>query len=139
MEVKAAKDGDDYTISLRQRPLSWMDRKTPVGDYGPFQTSTVKASGCFTTDSQDFDVPAAANPITMQDVTSQLVFAGNVADAVIEGDQVQFFCGDVTGMVVAPLMLPIGASTFAAARITDPKHYPPVVINCAKTPAEPLQ
>jgi hypothetical protein len=138
LDVKATKSGDEYTLMLRYQPLSAADRKTPVAGFTPWQTSTVKAGGCFTTPDATYSLPASANPIINANASCELVFSGNVATAKIEHDQVTFFCADVAGRSITPLALSVDGSTFAAVRIPDQDHYPPLLIDCDMTPAGAL-
>ena len=44
----------------------------------------------------------------------------------------------MTGAITSPVMSQLGASTFAMQRIVDPNAYPDAVIDCEKTPGQPL-
>jgi hypothetical protein len=143
VEVKAAAvpGSTDIEIMLRQRALSCTDRKTPVEEFSPWQTARVSATGAYTSDPVHTVVPASANaPLGCMSVGDSMVtFTGSIinpATAANPDAKVEFWCGDVTGL--ANGFLDLKGSTFTAVRVTDPENLPPVVINCAKQPAEPL-
>jgi hypothetical protein len=142
LEVEAEREGDEYTITMRDQPLRADDRMTPIGEFGAPRVFEVSPSGCFTSDPTTFVIPMDANPILPVMVESTLVFSGNVATAMFgeDGDMlVNFWCGNVDGKADTPLgEMNVDGSTFTATRITDEENYPPVVINCAMEPAESL-
>lgn len=139
LEVRATREGELYRITMREQPLSAMDRKTPVGMFSADRTFEVAPSGCFSSMALSFDIPAAANPIIALPATTELSFTGNIATAQRDANgAVGFWCGTVSGRTITPLPMSIDGSTFTAIRISDPNNLPPVVINCAMTPASPL-
>jgi len=141
LDVSTERTGSSYEITMSAQPLSASDRKTPVGDASEPQTFTVEAGGCFESPPTVFTVPGPANPILPVQATSELSFAGSVANAVRQqdGDQlVTFWCGKVNGRSLTPLPMNVDGSTFAATRVEDPDNLPAVVINCAMDPARAL-
>jgi hypothetical protein len=139
LEVRATREGESYRISMREQPLSAMDRKTPVGMFSTDRTFEVSPSGCFSSMPISFDIPAAANPIIALPATTELSFTGSIATAQRDATgAVTFWCGDVDGRTLTPLPMSVAGSTFTATRISDASNLPPVVINCAMTPASPL-
>jgi hypothetical protein len=139
LEVTAEREGDTYTLNMRERPLAIADRKTPVGEWGPWQSHQVTPQGSYETPELTFVVPGAAN-VLGSETTALIVFRGNVGNARLEEgpeERVEFFCGDVSGRLTKPIMLPI-EGTFTATRITDPDNYPKAVINCAGDPAKEI-
>ncbi len=142
LEVEATRDADDvYTISMRDQPLSKLDRKTPVGEFGDPRVFVVSPAGCFKSDFVVFNIPAEVNPVLNSPTVAEIAFSGNVAEAVLQedGDKlVTFWCGQVDGNVTMPLNLGIDGSTFTASRVLDPKNLPEVLIDCDMTPAREL-
>lgn len=120
----------DIFIDIALQPLSLeigavTTPREPVGTVLEFKDIQV-VDGKYTIDAGETMVVGAANPITGSDITATLVMAAEIRDA-------DFSCGQVTGMVTAPLMTTIDGSTFAAVRITDENDLPTdVTINCNK-------
>ncbi len=142
-EVEASPaTGDFLNVRIRQRPLAFADRKTPVGAFSEWTTTRVEPTGTYQSPSITTVVPAAANSFGLP-LTTTIVFTGlfvNPGTPEMSDAKVEFFCGTATG-VVEGLNLPLDGSTFAASRIPDPADtstYPEVVINCNKDPAAPL-
>lgn len=140
-EVKAEQVGEQLAVTIRQRPLSKDDWRTPVGDYGEPRSDLVPATGSYTSELVVSVVPAAANAVTGADSRTETVFTGRFDNPATPDDpdaKLQFFCGTMTGEATSPLMIDLSGSTFAATRIPDvddPDSYPRVVINCDMTPA----
>jgi len=142
-EVEATPGaGDALNVRLRQRPLSIMDRVTPVGDFSEWADLVVQPTGLYTTPPITTVVPAAANSFGLP-LTTTITFTGmfqNPATPAMPDAKVEFFCGTATG-TVKEFGLSLDGSTFAASRIPNPADtstYPAVVINCNKDPAAPL-
>jgi len=141
VEASPARD-DSLNVRIRQRPLSFADRTTPVGEFSEWTTTLVEPTGTYVSPPITTVVPAAANSFGLP-LTTTIVFAGvfvNPGTPEMPDGNVEFFCGTATG-VVEGLNLPLDGSTFAASRISDPTDtstYPDVVINCSKDPAAPL-
>ena len=129
-----ADDGSGGTRAIDFQPLSLMPTmqnlvpREPVGEVIHVEGVAVSPSGNFRIESLGGDVMVTgeANPITGSDI---------VADLGIEGfiQSPDLFCGNVFGMVSAPLQLPLDGSTFGAERIaaTDPASLPTdIVVRC---------
>jgi hypothetical protein len=97
--------------------------RLPVGD--PFVFTDVPVmNGQFTLDFGELLLAGATNPITSSDITATILLAGQVQDA-------DAFCGDVSGMVTAPLMTTIDGSSFAAVRVAGLDDLPDAItIDC---------
>lgn len=125
-----AKD-QGLTFKLTLQPLLAVDRKTPTGNPLPVGPFDIGADGSFVANLPQLTVPGDANPIsTGLELEATTTLAGSLCAT-------DFLCGAVSGKVTKPLELDLMGSTFAMTKITDPSAYPPVVINCAKTPAGP--
>ncbi|MBK6514157.1 MAG: hypothetical protein IPM79_18655 [Polyangiaceae bacterium] len=118
-------------VDLSLQPLAKEDQATPVGDPIVMTGLAVAADGTFEWDFGDVTLLNAANPISDLDVAvSGLVFLGSICG----GDQLGFICGDVTGIVTAPLNgFDLTGSTFTIQRYET--ELPAPVINCAGDPA----
>lgn len=139
LEVEAENETGQLALRLRYRPLAAADRKTPVGEFNEWQSVLVNPDGTYAAPSVHVKTPAEANPIDGSMIEADLSLMGRPVANVAPGQTVDFLCGDVTGTLFPyGLPLPLAGSTFTAARITDPDHYPPVTIDCAMTPAAPL-
>jgi hypothetical protein len=142
LEVEAERDGDMFVLRMRQRPLAFADRKTPVGEWSEWDAYEVTPMGTYETPELTVAIPAAANVLAV-DTVANIVFKGNVASGRFDDDDghLEFFCGDASGVLVQP---PLGLNLvghFTATRIPDPNDpdtYPEAVINCEGDPARPL-
>jgi hypothetical protein len=138
----AAGMGDALDVRLRQRPLSIRDRKTPVGEFSEWISTSVEPTGVYESPPIDTVVPPAANSFGLA-LTTTIRFKGtfhNPATPAMPEAKIEFFCGTATGNVEG-LNLSLDGTNFAASRLADPEDtstYPDVVINCDKDPAAPL-
>ncbi len=129
--------GQGGTVSLNLQPLSLDQGETttprqPVGDLLELGPVDVTAAGSFELPiAEPVMVTGAANPITGGDIVATLNLS-----AAIQGEDI--FCGTVTGMVTAPLMLDLLGSTFAAVRVTGLDALPadPIPTVCPAGGAE---
>jgi hypothetical protein len=143
-EITAEPLGDQLQVTTRQRPLHKSDRKTPVGDWGEPRIDVVSATGEYTTGTVHAVVPKEANAITGSETTTETVFSGTYVNPATPDNpdaKVDFFCGTMNGRSTAPLEIDLSGSTFAAIRLETPddlSSYPPVVLDCAMTPAKAL-
>lgn len=143
LQVKAVQKGGGLELTMRDRPLSAYDRKTPVGPYGPWRKSMVQPNGRYETESIRVITPGDADAVQLGvESESKLVFRGQVPRASeLPGGpdaRVDFWCGKADGVLVRPIEQSLDGSTFTAMRVVDSKPYPSPVINCAMDPAEPL-
>jgi hypothetical protein len=92
--------------------------REPVGDAFVPTDMVVDDTGQFGVAFADMFVPGAANPITGSDIRAEDVrFAGTMPTA-------DSACGQATGTITAPIMIPLEGSTFAAVRITSLAELP---------------
>lgn len=108
-------EGGTVTLSLQPLSLDVLGTtmpREPVGDPLELGPVDVTAAGTFELPIADpVMVTGAANPITGSDIVATLNLTASIQSEDI-------FCGTVTGMVTAPLMLDLLGSTFAATRVT---------------------
>ncbi len=120
-------------FSLLLQPLDAKDRTSPVGastTVGPFD---VNADGSFTAVFPPLSVDGAANGLTGSDLVAEATIIGQLCAPA------DFICGDITGWVTSPSMLPLDGSTFTMERLSAPGTFPePPKINCAKDEAAAL-
>ncbi len=129
--VTFTPEAEGGTLAMHLQPLSLDPQTTttprmPVGDPLDLPPTPVDASGGFSVMiTQDVMVTGAANPITGSDIVATL----NLVGAIQSED---LFCGTVTGMVTAPLMLDLTGSTFAAVRVPSVDMLPgdPITVAC---------
>lgn len=139
LDLEASKDGDSYSIRLRNRPLLFDDYQTPAGEWSEWTVSEVDDSGIFETPETVVNTPANAN-VLMLGTVANLVFTGNSSTAKYVGDDsspVQFWCGHVTGKVSAAFITQQTQGTITAARIVEGDSYPRVTLNCEGELARP--
>ncbi|MBL8744506.1 MAG: hypothetical protein JNK04_25535, partial [Myxococcales bacterium] len=119
--------GDPLTVDLSLQPLAKEDQMTAVGDPLVYTDLPVNADGSFEWDLGDIVLVNAANPISEFDVAATVQLNGGLCG----GDDLGFICGNVTGVVTAPLnMFDLAGSTFTMQRYEG--DIPAPVINCAK-------
>jgi hypothetical protein len=112
-EVTVAADLE--TLALSVRPLTTEDDaepRTPTGER--FEASAVAygEDGSFSADFGEVTVPSDANPISGADIVATVAIT---ATAFPMSDELpDFFCGQATGMVSAPLALDLEGSTVGA-------------------------
>lgn len=95
---------------LSLEPQSLTDPRQPVGEVLVIEGIAVSAAGTFTAEVGTVMVTGEANPITGSNITATLVMQGFIQD-------VDLFCGNVTGGVSAPIVADLVGSTFAASRV----------------------
>jgi hypothetical protein len=81
----------------------------PVGDELALTGLEIAADGTFDVVQSGAAAPREANPISCSDIVADIQFIGTL-------QSVDLFCGDVGGMVMMPIMLPL-TGTFGAVRI----------------------
>jgi len=122
--------GDPLMVDMSLQPLAKEDRMTPVGDPIVLTDLPVNADGSFEWDLGAIVLVNAANPISAFDVEANVQLHGGLCG----GESLGFICGDVTGVVTAPLnMFDLVGSTFTMQRYDS--EIPAPVINCVKEPA----
>lgn len=112
------------------QPLSLMQGKVntprePIGDPLCYEDLPI-ADGKFEIDAGVVMVTGMANPVTGGDIVASLKMIGTVIDE-------DFYCGEIEGEVMMPLMAGLAGSTFAAVRLEDPAALPlDVTKNCKR-------
>lgn len=122
---------DGGMLQMNLQPLSLDVLATtvprqPVGDSLELQAVPVNATGGFELPiTEPVMVTGMANPITGSDIVATLNLSGTIQSE-------DLFCGTVTGMVTAPLMLDLTGSTFAAVRVPSVDMLPgdPITAAC---------
>jgi hypothetical protein len=140
-QIEAEQDGDTLAVRLRERPLSKLDRKSPVGPWSDWADGTVDAEGHFASDTLHLTIPADANALTGLDTEVEITLSAWLSSP--EGTApTDFVCGDVTGRIVGPIPLDdLSGSTFTVTRVADlddAESFPEAVLNCDHEPARPL-
>ncbi len=139
LEVEASRNGDEYILRQRNRPLQFADKRTQTGDWSEWVMATVEAAGCYALEDVTTVTPMDASPLFFEVITL-LTFEGNVGGAVFEAgptSPVQFWCGQVAGSVTSPSEQAV-EGTFTATRITDVDNtaaYPAIVTTCTANPS----
>jgi hypothetical protein len=83
----------------------------PSGDpLPPIEGLTIEPDGTFALTQVGATTPGNANPITCSNIVADISFSGCTTSETT-------FCGDVTGMVLEPIALPLDGSTFGAVQI----------------------
>ncbi len=83
----------------------------PAGDpLPPIEGLTIEPDGTFSLTQAGAATPGEANPITCSPILADISFSGCTTSETS-------FCGDVTGMVMEPIVLPLDGSTFGAVQI----------------------
>jgi hypothetical protein len=145
VELAVEARDDQLEVRLRERPVSKLDRVTPVGDWSDWTTGSVDYDGHWNSDTIHVTIPADANPILAADTYAEIVLEGELLELRSPDDpeaELSFLCGEVTGQIIDPI--PVGdltGSTFAAARIEDVDDmtsYPELTINCDHGLPRPL-
>ena len=140
-QLEAELEGNELALHLRQRPLSKLDRKTPVGPWTDWTDGHVDAEGHFDSGTLELVIPADANALTGLDTQVEIALSAwlpaQSADAPAD-----FLCGEVTGRIVGPIPIDdLSGSTFTVMRVADldhPEDFPEIEINCDHEPARPL-
>ena len=137
LEVDAAEVDGKIQLTLVDQPLAYWDRRTPVGEKSAPRTVVLDERGAYTEMLVGTVTPADANPVTFMESKSDTTFYGDLGSAEVDPNTnlVTFWCGTMAGKLYVPAIEFTG--TFTTTRIVDETNYPPVVINCAKTPADP--
>jgi hypothetical protein len=99
------------TLDITIQPLSAMGRE-PVGKSTTVSGVAVAADGSFEIPLSMQPFPGASNPITGSDLLVDIVLRGTIRSE-------DRFCGDITGMVLEPLMLELDdtGSVWGAIRV----------------------
>jgi hypothetical protein len=144
-QIEAERAGDELLLRIRERPLSKLDRATPVGPWSDWMPATLNADGEFVTESLHVVIPAEANAVTGFDTDAEITLSGMLSNPASEESPeapVDFLCGQLSGRILEPLPIDdLSGSTFTATRLTDvddPATYPEALINCAGAAARPL-
>jgi len=119
-------------VSFDAQPLSYRDRKTPVGTkvaLGPF---FVDSNGNFTASIPGLTVVGDANPITVgSEIQADVTLTGNLCG------NGSFFCGTVSGTASRPITLDLSGSTFTLTRVEGGNIPTQPAIDCAGKPSDP--
>jgi hypothetical protein len=119
--------GNSGTMDLTLKLIKTSDRTLSSGAAITVNDIAVDQSGLFCIDLGTLQIAADANPLMTGDATAEDVFLiGNIRSA-------DSTCGDVTGMVTSPSMVPLTGSTFGTVRIapgTVGSALPPPVSTC---------
>lgn len=134
-------DGDGLQVTTVAHPLDKKDRHTIVGDATNVVTAhyRIAADGNFSADLPSTITPDLAEPVTGQNVTSNLTLMGrSCSERTPEhpDSTIDFTCGTLKIHIDVPTVLD-ATGTFTTTRVTDPNKYPDPVIDCAKTAANP--
>lgn len=135
-ELTQNKDGSataDLTFQPIITPSNACPSDTPgepIGDALDLSGLEINADGEFDVLQEGATAPGAANPITCSDIVADIQFIGTLQNE-------DLFCGDVGGMVMMPVSLPL-SGTFGAVRIAGPgekvqygdDNLPEAVIRC---------
>ena len=133
-EVEAEVSSDLETIELDLQPLTTQDDeapRTPVGESIRLADITYEVEGTFSADLGDVAVPGRANPITGSDIVASVQLVARTRAG--EGEDDGIFCGEVSGMVIQPLMYDLAGSTFGAVRADDLEEAQPL-LQCPTVP-----
>lgn len=145
VELAVEARDDRLEVRLRERPVSKLDRVTPVGDWSEWTTGSVDSEGHWNSDTIHVIIPADANPILAADTDAEIVLDGQLLELRSPDDpeaELGFLCGNVLGQIIDPIPVDdLAGSTFAAARIEDMDDvtsYPELTINCDHELPRPL-
>jgi hypothetical protein len=130
LSPRAAAPSGDFELDVVYQPLSYADRRTPVGA-ASVSVMKVKADGSYTVDNFSVLTPGDANPalpgINFESVIS---LAGKLCGE--ENMPLASWCGTATGNVTLPVTVNVDGSTFGARRLSG-EDYPPPAGSCAET------
>jgi hypothetical protein len=145
IELAVEARDDRLEVRLRERPVSKLDRVTPIGDWSEWTTGSVDSDGHWNSDTIHVTIPADANSILAADTYAEIVLEGQLLQLRSSDDpeaELSFLCGDVTGQIIDPIPVDdLAGSTFAAARIEevdDVTSYPELTIDCDHGLPRPL-
>jgi hypothetical protein len=96
-----------------------------VGDALEVADIEYEEDGTFSADLGDVSVPGRANPITGSDIVANVQLTASTRAAA--DDQPDVFCGQVTGMVTAPIKLDLSGSSFGAVATDDEASSDPLL------------
>lgn len=140
-QLEAELSGEELVLRLRQRPLSKLDRKTPVGPWTDWMDGHVDAEGHFDAGPLSLVIPSEANALTGLETEVEITLSASLP-AMTADAPAEFLCGEVTGRIVGPIPLDdLSGSTFTVRRVADleqPETFPEPEINCDHDPARPL-
>ncbi|WP_143141400.1 hypothetical protein [Nannocystis exedens] len=112
------------------QPLSLMQGKVnvprePIGDPLCYEDIPI-VDGTLEIDAGVVMVTGMANPVTGGEIVATLKMIGTIVDE-------EFYCGEIEGDLMSPLMSTLKGSTFAAVRLADPAVLPlDVTKNCMR-------
>ncbi len=114
-------DAGTAPIHLEFQPLSLNSGETnnpreAIGDIIIVDT-VVNADGTFTADMGIVTVVGEANPVSGLEIVASVVLEGRIQSE-------DFWCGQVTGEVMAPIQSGLEPSYFGATRLPDNPTYP---------------
>ncbi|MCY1068967.1 hypothetical protein OV090_29785 [Nannocystis sp. RBIL2] len=90
--------------------------REPIGDPLCYEDIPI-VDGKFDIDAGVVKVTGMANPVTGGDIEATLRMIATIIDE-------DFFCGEIEGDLMSPLMSTLKGSTFAAVRLEDPAMLP---------------
>lgn len=135
--ASAIVDGDG--LSLQLYPLRTPYRTpeggavmTPVGAAIPLRIDTVAEDGSFTATTGEIAIPGEANSITPADLVASLTLTGTACPGEPDGA----FCGTVSGEVIEPAAISLGAENNSFA--FNPAGTTQLVVDCAGSLADPF-
>ncbi len=116
VELTDNADGGGGNLHMELQPLSLnqgstTDPREEIGDKIIIDVE-VDADGLFSADLGVVTVTGDANPITGGDIVATVILGGAIKDEM-------FFCGGVTGEVMAPIQNNLEPSFFAVTRLPD--------------------
>lgn len=118
--IQAGDGTGVLTLSLQPLaidPGETLTPRVPVSDPLVLEDIVVSEDGAFAADLGEINLVAAANPILGLDITATIALGGFIQDE-------HLYCGNVTGMVTAPIDLDLDGSTFAAIRVDSVDELP---------------
>ncbi len=136
LSVSASTTTDGLlALTFITQPLDALDRRTEVGP--PLEPMTAIADTSFAIGVTDAAFDGRANPLIYgTGIEANITLCGRLCGSAT-GPRLDTFCGIGGGEIFSPLSLSLAGTTFSAARIEDPDHYPePILIDCAGTEAD---
>jgi hypothetical protein len=118
--VDAEVASDLTRVSLHVQPLTVADDdepRTPVGEVIDVEDIEYLEDGSFGADLGEVVVPGRANPISGAEITARVMLVATAQAP--DGGASATFCGQVSGMVIAPLRFDLAGSTFGAVLSED--------------------
>ena len=142
VRTTAEMEGDVLVMSLSTINLAADDRMRQVGEWTEPRRFEL-TEPVFESEPFESVTHPEGNPVLLNtETTSEISLAGELCSVRTDEDPeavIEFWCGDVNGMVTKPLTMPLDGATFAATRVPDEETIPTEFkINCAGDLAEPL-